>query len=424
MSVKTTKKEVANSELKTPQSIVHIKHSITLRQYKYWVLILHEFKKQIDGNIEFDKNGFYRFPISLISDYLGYEPVKTELKKDIEALRREPIIINLLDKDGQSATRGMGFISEWEITSKTVAFKLPSFLEDVMKGLDDHKTIFSLLNWNIFNHFSGKYEAIIYKLCKDYIGIGRTPTMLIPDFRDYIGLKDGEYPEFKKLNLRVISGPVSKINKSELSDILINPVFLKQGRTVTGLYFEVQHKKQTQIPFPEIEPNPAFEATKFPISPIDQERFLKLRSPEEIKLCIKRVNDYKQEQEKLNKPVKFLGKLYEKSIIEGWHIEEAYRQSVKESHSAKKQAILEATKNNTDEQERINEKKRRALEIFNSFFENLSSEEKENLYVEFEATKEGASALKATQKYTLEEKRACEIYLVQFRIFVVNSITR
>jgi hypothetical protein len=40
-----------------------------------------------------------------------------------------------------------------------------------MRGLDLPKAMFSLISWDIFNHFTGKHEAIIYKLCKDYIGV-------------------------------------------------------------------------------------------------------------------------------------------------------------------------------------------------------------------------------------------------------------
>ncbi|MBK9952943.1 MAG: replication initiation protein [Candidatus Competibacteraceae bacterium] len=165
-------------------------------------------------------------------EYLGYEPVKDELKIDFEGLRKEPILINYLEKDGTPVMHGMGFISEWKISSKTVRFRIPSFLEDVMKGLDEPKAIFQLLNWQIFNHFSGKYEAIIYKLCRDYSGVKRTPYMTLQEFRDYIGIKPKEYSEFMRLNQFVISGSCKKINQSDVSDIKVYPEFKREGRKV------------------------------------------------------------------------------------------------------------------------------------------------------------------------------------------------
>jgi hypothetical protein len=157
--------------LKAPQSIIHIKHRITLRQYKYWILSLDAFREAYKQGQEPDVRGFYRFPIARLTEHLGYEPVKEELKTDFDALRKEPIIINVLNKDGKPVQRGMGFISEWEIASKTIGFKLPSFVEDVMRGLDEPRNIFQLLNWDIFNHFSGKYQefyALIEQLHENH----------------------------------------------------------------------------------------------------------------------------------------------------------------------------------------------------------------------------------------------------------------
>ena len=230
--------------LRTSQAVVHISHGITLRQYKYWILLLHFYREAYRQVPSSDFDGTYRVSISKISEYLGYEPVKAELRADFEVLRKEPIVINILSKDGHKAQRGMGFISEWEVSSKTVGFRLPTFLEDVMKGLDDAKAIFHLLHWKIFSSFNGKYEAIIYKLCKDYVGIQRTPYMTITDFRQYVGLQESEYPEFAELNRWTISKPVKVINESIISDISVKVEFQRKGRKVEGLYFKIEPKQQ------------------------------------------------------------------------------------------------------------------------------------------------------------------------------------
>ena len=169
---------------RTPQELVHIKHSISARQYKYWFLLLKGYKELIEANTQADKDGFYSVSLSDISNLMGYEPVKKELKADLEALRQQPIIINYLEKDGKPVTHGMGFLSEWKVSSTKISFKLPSFIEKVVQGNLEAKQMFLLLNWDIFNSFGGKYEAIIYKLCKDYIGVGRTPYFTVEEYRD------------------------------------------------------------------------------------------------------------------------------------------------------------------------------------------------------------------------------------------------
>jgi hypothetical protein len=94
MDIVATKQDQALT-LKTPQSVIHIKHHITLRQYKYWVLLLQSYRESYKQNIAPENRGLYRIPLSRLTDFLGYEPVKEELKTDFEALRKEPIIINL-----------------------------------------------------------------------------------------------------------------------------------------------------------------------------------------------------------------------------------------------------------------------------------------------------------------------------------------
>lgn len=325
--------------LKAPQSVIHIKHRITLRQYKYWILSLDAFREAYKQNVEPDANGLYQFPIDRLTEHLGYEPVKDELKVDFEALRQEPIIINFLHKDGKPAQRGMGFISEWKVTSKTVYFKLPSFVEEVMRGLDEPKNIFQLLNWNIFNHFSGKYEAIIYKLCRDYVGVRRTPYMSIDDFREYMGLQSNEYTEFRRLSQWVIYGPCKAINESSVSDIIVEPVIDRKGRTSVGISFLVEPKDKTLLPFINIPqpPHPAFQQAKAPILPAAQQKYLALRSAEEIALCIERANAYGEKQAKEGKPPNY-GALYHTAIQEGWHTAIAAQQAAEAEAQARKKA--------------------------------------------------------------------------------------
>ncbi len=306
--------------LKTPQSVIHIKHNISLLQYKYWVLLLKEYREQYEHGESCDENGFRYLPMAKLVDYLGYEPKKSEIWSDLLALKNETIALNFLEKDGKPAKYGAGFISEWTITNSRIGFKLPTFLEEVMQGLDDPNNIFQLINWNIFNHFSGKYEAVVYKLCRDYLGVNQTPYMTIPEYRDYMGLKEDEYGAFDDLNKRCISGPCKVINASPIADVTVAPDIDRKGRKAVGVRFHVEPKPQTlllQINTPE-EPHPAFRDAKAPILPAKQKKYLALRSPDEIALCIERANDYGEEQAKAGKPPNY-GALYHTAIHEGWH---------------------------------------------------------------------------------------------------------
>ena len=338
-----TEKPVKNKKaivLKTPQSIVHIKHTVSLRQYKYWVLLLRFYREFFELQEHPNKKGFYCVPIARISDYMGYEPMKAELKADFEALRKEPIIINFFDKDGKKVTGGMGFISEWEITSKTIAFKIPSFLECVMRGENEATKIFQLLNWSIFNSFNGKYEAIIYKLCKDYIGVCRTPYMTVQEYRDYIGLKENEYTSTDDFNKRCIKNPIISINKNEMSDIEVSVEFKRTGRKVEGLYFKAKERKQTALPFPEFEPHKAFSLAKVAISIQDQNKYLEIMPPEEIEATILRANEYGDCIKAKGQTVR-MAAIYHKAFLERWGVQYLEQRKAEKAEAAKK---LEARK--------------------------------------------------------------------------------
>lgn len=373
--------------LKAPQSVIHIKHCITLRQYKYWILSLDAFREAYKQNQQPDAKGFCRFPIDKLTEYLGYEPVKDELKVDFEALRKEPIIINVLNKDGKPVQRGMGFISEWEITSKTIGIKLPSFIEEVMRGLDEPRNIFQLLNWDIFNHFSGKYEAVIYKLCRDYVGVRRTPYMTLDEFREYMGLQPTEYIEFTRLGQRVIYGPCKAINESEASDITVEPIIQRNGRKAVGIHFLVEPRKQTILPFIEVqkEPHPAFRAAKVPILPKNQDKYLALRSEAEISLSIERANEYGEKQEKAGKPPNY-GALYHTAIEEGWHTGLADKKAAEDAKQAQKKAETDAKRRAAAEEKARAEKNQAEREDVLARFRALPEAEQADIIAAFIAT--------------------------------------
>lgn len=336
MATKVAKRESTRPTIKTPQELVHIKHKITLRQYKYWLLMLRAYREAYELGEPVSEKGFHRIQMSTIKEWLGYEPVKAELREDLRAIRREEIIYNALSKDGKEVQRGAGFISEWELSSNWIGFKLPDFLRESIEQLDIKGSIFQALNWQVFNSFTGKYEAIIYKLCKDYVGVRRTPVMSLQDFREYMGLKPTEYPEFKDLNKFIITLPLAKINASEVSDITVEVVFTREQRKVATIQFLVTPKQQTML---DLGDDPAFRFAQIPISLVDQRKYLSQFSAEDISASIERANQYAEEQGKLGKTVN-LGAIYRTAIEGQWGKEQEAQRAL----HAQKVSQVEAKK--------------------------------------------------------------------------------
>lgn len=354
MASQKKQNEVATTIVKTDQSLVHIRHSITIRQYKFWHLILKSFGEQVRLGVQPDSNGFYYHSIPQISEFLGYDIVRAELKKDFEALRIEPIVVNYLEKDGLPAEHFMGFVSEYKILSKRIGFRLPSIIENIIRNEEQNQQMFLLLNWNIFNSFSGKYEAILYKLCRDYVGIGRTPKFTLDKYREYMGIADTEYKEFKELNRWVIKKPITELNKSDICDIKIEVAFEKSGRNVVGLQFMVTPVNGNNIiPLPDSLSYMAFNGALVSIPDADQRKYLNKFAHEEIEASIRRANSYIEDLKAQGKEIKY-GSIYHKAIMENWGLAQIEQELIKQNEET---AAIEMARKEKDHQRKIEQEK-------------------------------------------------------------------
>ena len=363
---------------KTPQELVHIKHRISLLQYKYWVLMLRSYREAYENKGESLSDDDYCYmPMKELANHLGYSPRTSEIEEDLEAIRKEPIIFNVLEKDGNKGKSGRGFISEWYVSSNKVGVVFPPLIREAIENLDSKQSIFHLLNWSIFNSFTGKYEAILYKLCKDYVGVGKTPYMPIDTFRDYMGVREGEYSDFKRLNQWVISGPTKKINGSEVSDIIIEVEYKREARKVVGLWFHVKAKKQTALDFGD---NPAFRLAKVTIPLIAQRKYLETKGDELIELGIQRANAYGEEQEKQGKEVNY-GALYRKAIEEDWGLEYASKLKREAEKLESKQKKDAADQANSAQRAQDETRKKFERKLIDAMIKSLSADENK-IYVE------------------------------------------
>lgn len=375
-----------SKDLKTPQSLIHLDHTMTLVQYKYWVLFLHDVKRQILQGVEPDEKGYYYISMQEVNALMGIKATqrKSIIFDDLKALKNITVSYNVLEKDGTKAKIGHGLIYDWYVSNNRIGYILPKTFVDTMLQLDtdeNKKSIFHLLNWQIFNSFSGKYEAILYKLCKDYIGIGITHKFTIDEFRKYLGLDEKEYIQFFELNRWTIQKPIKTINDSEISDISISVKFEKQGRKVVGVQFLVE-PKQKSLPFDEKNPHIAFANAKVTLTTETQRVYLEKYNNEQIEVILERANEYAKKLSDDKKSVNF-GSIYNKAFYEGWGLEsieikkreKAEADEKKRKAKAIKEAELKAEK---ERQELIKKEKEQAIETV-KIFESLTIDEQEKV---------------------------------------------
>lgn len=377
----------AQSGIKTPQQLIHIRHNITLVQYKLWLLLTRTFMDQIRAEIPADENGFRELNFKTFEDFFEYKPKKIELDSDMRRLKNSDLSMNILEKDGKTALYGSGFILEWKIYEGALKFKLPSIVEQAIRELDHSGSIWQVINWQIFNSFSSKYAAILYKLCKDYMKVGKTPKFTVEKFREYMGLRNDEYAEFKTLSRDVISKPIKQINEGiqgTASDIEIEVEYFREKKSVVALQFHIAQRAQPMLPFPEFATTWCFKESRSIIGPALQVEYLQLRSEEEIALCIQKANEYGDKLSKSGKTVKDYGALYRSAITEGWHtqiLEQAKMEEAEKKLKAQKARDLKKIK----EAEKLKTSAiAQEIEMELANFEKLPEEEKNLLRSEYE----------------------------------------
>lgn len=303
---------------KTPQALIHIRHSLSEMQYKYWYLLLQNIKTHFEQGGTYDERGFVAISVKHLEHCLGYVLSIKQLKKDLEALRSASLILNYLEKDGRPIIHGMGYISEWKIDNGKILYKVSDIIFDELMSERGNR-MFLLMDWMVFNSLPGKYCGVIYKLCKDYAGIGKTPSFTVQEFRYYLGLDDKEYKEFKVLKASIIKPAVEHINNSENVDIKITPQLKRENRRVVGLHFDIEYKTNIEknnqnIADEDIET--AFSESKIELS-ATLIKFLETKTPQQIAYCIQAANVYIDSLLNRGQDAN-IGSVYFKAIQDDW----------------------------------------------------------------------------------------------------------
>lgn len=317
------------TEFKIPQQCAHIRHRISLLQYKYWVLMLRAYREQYEAGKRFESGELCYLSMKDLSRSLGYKPRSSVLAKDIERIRKEELHFNVLEKDGCKAGRGWCFVSEWHVSSNRLGVVFPPGVRRAVEDLDKGDSIYHMLDWNAFNSFSRKFDAVIYKLCKDYVGAGRSPSFSLEQYRDYLGIHPCGYNDPSEFKRRCVVDPMKRINESEFSDIRIEAKFEIMNGHLVSIRFNVMPKVRE-----EPIDSPAFRFAKVEIPSGTQRKFLSKRSPESIERSILMANMYLDEMSQIGKDVDCLA-AYANAIIDDWGIDYEARLAKKAKKEAK-----------------------------------------------------------------------------------------
>lgn len=126
-----------------------------------------------------------------------------------------------------------------------IYFEIPELTKKML--MDEEK--FALINMQVHADFESLYAYILYEHCLLYVVDGETPIWSIETWKEFLEIDEDQttYHEFKFFNNKVIKFAVNEVNK--IGDIIIEPVYHKNGRVITHISFNVEKKPQALLNF-------------------------------------------------------------------------------------------------------------------------------------------------------------------------------
>ena len=118
---------------------------------------------------------------------------------------------------------------------------------------------------------SSAYAIRLYEFLIAWRSTGKTPIIELSDFRQKLGVLEGEYSRFNNFKVRVLDPAIKQIN--EHTDITVKVEQHKTGRTISGFSFKFKQKQQAKIEKP-VDPKRDPNTPDFFIPMTDAQRHL------------------------------------------------------------------------------------------------------------------------------------------------------
>ena len=165
----------------------------------------------------------------------------SRLKSELEVLNRTQIRYNILKKNRKSKVFGaFTLISEFEYERGIITYSFPHKIRDMILN----PKMFGKINLVVIKSLRSRYSIALYELAEDYLN-AQIPKMTMENFRDLMGIEEGQYYKFSMLKKRVIDVAVNEINDRENINFTITYEIEKVGQKITHIKFIVHKKENT-----------------------------------------------------------------------------------------------------------------------------------------------------------------------------------
>lgn len=114
------------------------------------------------------------------------------------------------------------------------------FAEDVVPLITRLEERYTEYELKQVSGLQSEYAIRLYELLIQWRSVGKVPPMSLQEFRNKVGVLDGQYKEMSDFKKRVLTLALNQIN--EHTDIIADYDQVKTGRKVTGISFHFKHK--------------------------------------------------------------------------------------------------------------------------------------------------------------------------------------
>ena len=236
---------------------IHIQNDITLVQRRAWNVLL------ANAYDDLPVKDVYRMLVHDLALVMEFDS-KNEayLKEALEALVGCKVKWNVLEKDREI---------EWGVTTLLAQAKIRNGVciyaySPELRARLHNPRMYARISLSMQNKFNSKHAQALWELCVDYLNetknYGETPFIPLKSYRTLMGVAEDMYPEFKRLNTRVIRDPIEEINR--FTDFRVEPEYRKESKKVTAVKFRVRRILDLPKPlgkqgalFPDLEDMPA-----------------------------------------------------------------------------------------------------------------------------------------------------------------------
>ena len=242
----------AKQEVIKHSAAIQIENNMTLLQRRAWNALLY------NAYNELDKKEEHQISLQYLSQLVGYDSHDMEyLKEASMAMLRCIVQYNVLGKDGSLERWGAtALLAQADIQKKKGLF-IYAYSPELRRRLHNPE-MYARLDLDLQKQFGSKYALALWELCTDYLGSGReygeTPFIPLETFRKLMGIADGMYPEFMRLNEKVLKPAIIEVNR--VSDFQVTMECQRQGRKVTALKFKM--RRVAMLPEPQSEQRTLF----------------------------------------------------------------------------------------------------------------------------------------------------------------------